>query len=66
MFTVLMRKWTRGIGDAVDGFNVADREEYDSLRDTPDELWRLVLHIRQDIKFIVFLLRAVIVARSGS
>jgi hypothetical protein len=64
MFTFLARSWTRRIGAAVDDYNVRDRADYSepSFDSQHESFWRLLLHIRQDIKLIAFLLIAVVVA----
>jgi hypothetical protein len=47
---------------AVGKYNVADRNIYERCSSDEERLWLVVLHIRQDLKIIVFFLSAIIVA----
>jgi hypothetical protein len=63
MFTLLAAIWRAQIAHAVDSFNVGDRADPEPRPDSPYAIyWHLVLHIRQDLKFIAFQLFAVLIA----
>jgi hypothetical protein len=47
---------------AVDNYTVADGNVYERCSSDEERLWLAVLHIRQDLKIIVFFMSAIIIA----
>jgi hypothetical protein len=60
MYTGIAIALTLGLAFLGDRANRADRKFYDVVRSDDQRLLELALHIRQDLKLIVFLLAGVI------
>ena len=61
MFTIIARYLTNRRLTTVDDFNASDRNIYEDAS-SDGSLWLIVLHIRQDLKAVVFLLSLIIFA----